>query len=269
MLSLYNYKDYKKYLRDTISSTLNSRGLMKKWAESANCHPSYLTQALKTHVQLTQDHAVGIAESLNLSEFERDYFLLLVDHARSGTPALRKIIDKKLQEIKSKQEKVSERLRREKAQDEENLALYYSSWHYAFIHILVSIPEFQTVEKIADRIHLKKDSVMSYLRALERMGLVLNQQSLWKHSGRQLHVPEDSQLVHLHHNNWRQQAVLDSQTKAPDSVHFSGVYSISKTDFDQIKNVVLKALESINAKASESGTEEVIIFCCDLFRQDR
>lgn len=269
MLSIYNFKDYKKFIKSYVDSVSPQRGLMRKLAEAANCHPSYLTQALNSKVQLTPDHALGIAEYIDLSAPERDYFLLMVDHSRSSRPTLRTMYEQKMNELKAKQEKIGERLQRVQPSNIEALSKYYSTWHMSAIHILSSVPEFQKLDVLMEKLNLKRAQCEKYLQQLEEMGLVIHRQGLWQHSGTQLHVPDDSHFVNLHHNNWRQQAVLDSQQPQNGSIHFTGVYSISKTDYEVLKGVVLKSIESINKISTASGMEEGVVFCCDLFQPEK
>jgi DNA-binding Lrp family transcriptional regulator len=193
----------------------------------------------------------------------------MVDYGRSSRPTLRHLFEKKMKDLKTKQEKIGERLQRESLQDAENLAKYYSSWQLSAIHILTSIPEFQKVETISEKLNISTEQCASHLRELEKTGLVVNEKNLWKYSGKQMHVPENSYLVNLHHNNWRQQATLNSQLMSPESVHFTGVYSISNDDYETLKEITLKVIETMNKKATASGAEDLVVFCCDLFRPQK
>ena len=51
---------------------------------------------MNSKVQLTSDHALGMAEYMGLNESEQDYFLLLVLYDRASNTKAKKILKKKM-----------------------------------------------------------------------------------------------------------------------------------------------------------------------------
>lgn len=262
---LFHYIDYKKFLSSLLNKNKTQRGLAKKIAEAANCQPSYLSQSLHTKVQLTQDQAHGISRFLKMDPEEREYFLTLVDYARSGSADHKDYLKQKITLIQEEQNNLNKKLKRPVPKDVESLSQYYSVWLYSYVHILTSIPEYQTLESISKKILLTQDSTFQILSFLEKINLVHREGPLWKHSGNEFHLDTKSSLVTYHHNNWRSEAVKDAQNKNTNHVHYTGVYSISKKDYPQLKDLVVETVKKFSDCASKSGTEEVVIFCCDLF----
>ncbi|NUM56980.1 MAG: DUF4423 domain-containing protein [Bdellovibrionaceae bacterium] len=269
-VNIFDFVDYKRFLASLIGVNGRRRGLYKELAMAANCQPSYLSQVMRkgSKIQLTPDQTLGIAQMLLLSPKERDYFLYLVDYERASSKELKGLLSEKIKSMQKSSLDIGNILDRPKSENQESLVKFYSSWLFSYIHILTSIPEFQSTESISQKINLPGEATLNILSELENMGLVKREKGLWLHSGRHLHVDAESTLVGNHHNNWRQQAMLDTQLKnSIESVHFSGVYSVSKSDFSKIKTLVLESLKNLNALAISSGTEEVVVFCCDLFKK--
>jgi len=263
--SVLKYLDYKLYLKAIIETSKPRRGIIAKMAEAATCQPSYLSQVLISEVQLTPEHALGLSEFLGLDSSEQEYFLLLVDFARAGNAKLKHRLNKRLSELKIKSEDIAHRLNRPRLDVDESNIKYYSSWIWSAVHILLTIPECQTVEKIANRLGLTENTTIFYLENLEKMGFVLRQESKWLHSGREVHIPKESSLVSMHHNNWRQAAVLNSQYKIENNIHFTGIYAISDSDFERIKEIIYEALSKSNSIALGSAEKKLICLNFDFF----
>lgn len=266
--NVFQYEDYKKFLTSILKENRHLRGLQKVLSDAANCQASYLSQVLKkgSKVQLTPDQAFGISNNIFLNSKERDYFLLLVDYQRASSSAYKNSILSKINILKKTSGEIAQILSRPKVESHEDLAVFYSSWIYAYVHIAISIKEYQNVENLSRKMNFSIEKTLQILSKLESMGLAIFESGLWKHSGRQLHLPAESAYICNHHNNWRQQALLDVQEQRnSESIHFSGIYSISKADYQRLQNLITEELKNINKIALNSGTEELIVFCCDFF----
>ena len=263
--SPFAYSDYKEFLRKCLEE--GAWGEVSRWAKSAGCQRSYLSRVLHEHVQLTPDQAYGLAQGLGLVGDEREYFLLLVDHARAGSKALVGHLEGRLAELRRRQEDLSQRLKREVRGDPGGAELaYYSSWLPMAAHLLTSIPEFQSETNLAARLGVRRERVQAMLQELEVLGLVRREGALWKYVSGSIHIPKNSPLVSLHHNNWRQRAVLNAQDPGQDSVHYTMAQSMSRQAYDEIKHKLLLLIEESAAIGQAAKEEELVVVCCDLFR---
>ncbi|MBL7557214.1 MAG: TIGR02147 family protein [Bdellovibrionaceae bacterium] len=269
-INVFLFTDYKQFLKSYIDGRKNSRGLSKKMADAAQCQPSYLSQALHSKVQLTPDQAMGIAQFIQMDPDEREYFLILVDWARAHRPELKKLLHDKIKGIQNQQSDLSKKLQRPPPKNMEHLVKYYSSWVYAYVHVLTSIPEYQSVDAISKKIFMTIDETFQVLSFLESVSLVRREGTRWVYTSVELHVDAKSPLIANHHNNWRSESVKDSQFHDQEnSVHFTGVYSVSKSDFPVLKELILATIKSLNSQALASGTEDLIVFCCDYFKKTK
>jgi hypothetical protein len=64
-----------------------------------------------------------------------------------------------------------------------------------------------------------------------------------------------SPLSIFHHNNWRQQAMQDAQRRNPGSIHYSVVQSLSRDDYERVKEVILECIQKTAAISGPSREE--------------
>jgi uncharacterized protein (TIGR02147 family) len=267
--NLFQFNDYKNYLQAVIKSPEAPRGFKKRLAEVAGCQSSYFSAVLHAATHLTPDHACGISDYLQLRPNEAEYFLTLVDLARSGTPRLRGRLEAKLKALRDDNENLAKRVgRRKEISASDGAAFYYSSWMWTAVHVLTSIPQFQTPQKIARKLHLSETCVVQILEGLEQMALVRRESGAtrWVHTMESVHVGRDSPLVNLYHNHWRLKAIEHAYERPGVDVHFTSVTAVSVDAFKEIKALILDTIERWSSIAGPSASEEAVCFSLDLFR---
>jgi uncharacterized protein (TIGR02147 family) len=264
-LSPIGYSDYKEYLKAMIAQNKAERAFQSKLAEAAQCQKSFLSQVLNTHVHLTVDHAASMSLALALSELEASYFVDLVLLARTSASALKKMIRARLKAAVDAQSLPSERFKWPSL-SEKNREIYYSSWHWATIHIMTAVPHLQTAEAIANHLKLPHSVVEETLKGLEKMNLIRAHESGWAPTDHLTYLPKSSPMTQANHLHWRQRALNDIQTMKTDSLHYSAVFAISVDDFEKVKEMIVNSIERINQKISLSPSEEVAAFTCDIFK---
>lgn len=266
MNAVFDFNDYKQYLNSVVEQKGAVRGITSRMAEAASCQPSFLSRVLSGPVQLTPDQACGIAQFLNLSDIETDYFLNLVDFSRCGTAPLKARLKNRLETLKAMGAGITQRLAARTTEINETNNFFFSSWKWAALQILASIPDYQTVDAIAVRLGLKPSEVQRDLEKLEASGLLFRESGKWKHSGVSVYIGKNDPYVNFHHQNWRQQGTLSAQRNDPGSVHFTGVYAISKNDYEKVRVMIANFIETAHKVILPSSEEELICLMCDLFR---
>jgi hypothetical protein len=261
--TVFDFADYKEFLKYHLSS---SWGEVSKLAKSAGCQRSYLSRVLNEHVHLTPDHGYGVCAHFKLSIMETEYFMLLLELARSGSKEYRIHLEKKLQSLRREQENIAKRLNRMQITPGETESTYYSAWYWSAIHIATSVRELQTPESIAKHFQLPEALVRLVLEKLKYHGLIQGASGRWKYGKGEVHIPRTSPLVSLHHQNWRERAAINSRLMDPESVHFTVVQSMDRKAYDEIKRLVLEIVESSSQIAGPAPCEEVVCFNIDLFR---
>ncbi len=266
-MNIFSTFDYKKFLRAQVDAHGSEYGYKSKLAEAAGCQKSFFSQVLNSHVHLTPEQALGLAKYWKLLPRERDYFLGLVNYGRAGTEELANHLKEKLVELKRETENLTKRYSSPNLSARTDFAaIYYSSWHYAAIHILVTIPQFQTPPKIAKRLHLPDSFVLEVLRQLQKIEVVTKKSDgSWQATSKSLHIGRDSVFNSMNHAHWRQRASESSLQNKPESVHYTGVYSMSLDDLTKLRETIFELIDRSRQLVAPSPEEELVCMNCDLF----
>lgn len=266
MITIWNYSNYKVYLKAVINHKDAPKGMVRRLAEAAGCLPSYISQAINSKVQITPEHAHGIAQHLNLNTLETEYWMTLVELGRAGNLKYKNFLEAKRQKLESQNQQISERIQRASKDVSTFGNFYYSHWAVGAIHVITATDDYQTVNAISVRLNLEPEFVLKTLLQLKDLGFVTQSGERWIYSQtNQVHVPHDSPYVLYHHRNWRSKAVDDAQKLSSDVVHFTGAYTIAREDFGKIKELLLEYIQKINQVAGPSKAEDLIAITCDVF----
>jgi transcriptional regulator with XRE-family HTH domain len=268
-LVVTDFSDYKEYLRQVID--LGARGIVRSLAEAAGCQRSYLSQALHSHINLTTEQLFGIAGYLGLSAPETEYLLLLLERDKAGRDAYRAHLESKLAKARHTSKRLAERLRATGADPRALLDAekYYSSWHYAALHIATSLPHLHSAEDFASALHIPLAATRSALRELERWGLVAVVDGKWSYcdlgANNPLHLDARSPLSRMNNINWRSVALSRSGDETAE-VHYSAVFTLSREDVGRLREIIIAFLADQRRRIATSGSEELCAFCCDFIK---
>jgi uncharacterized protein (TIGR02147 family) len=265
MKPVFEYSEYKQFLKDIIQH--RGRGSVAKMAEAAGCNRTYLSQCLGSKVQFTPDHIIGVSGYLDLNDDEQEYLLLLLLHERSASKSAQSRIREKMNKIVQANLVLSKKISQKRDSNELTelqKTKYYSSWKYAAVHTLTSLPDHQSPAQIAEKIHLSEAEIASVLRDLREMSLIDLSDRKWVHSGKNIHVSVGSFHTTQNHLNWRLKSIEDTNNKK--AVHYTTLFSLSKKDWQEMREKLIAFIEAQRDLIHQSGTEEVYCFCCDLFQ---
>jgi len=265
-MNIFDFNDYKDWLTNSITTNQETRGYQSKLAEAAGCQKTYLSQVLKTHVHLTPEHAMGLAIFWGFNESESDYWLELVHLGRTSFAPLKKKIQQRLDAIKRDREDLTKRFQKKTLDDQAAQAIYYSSWLYGALHMLVGLPEYRSIQSLAKRLNASNEVIIEKLDELEKLGLVLKKQNTYLPTEHDIHLSKNSTFNLMNHQNWRQRALIDAQDNKTDGVHYSAIQTLSRTDFLKVKEVILQCIDEQRKIIGPSQEEEVACFVCDWFR---
>lgn len=264
-MNIYDYQDYKQIISDMILEN-PGRGYQKKLSDAAGCKSSYLSKVINSYYNLTPEHALNLCHFWGFNDLEIEYFLLLVNLGRSGTSKMESHLKKKLVEIKQKRNDLANSGKRELLENSEILSSYYSTWMFSAIHVLLSVPQFRTVDAISKKLNLPSKQVEQILGQLKDFGFVSLKNGLWTYTKGSVHVHKNSPYVSQHHQNWRQQAVMSSSNHSVENkLHFTSVMSLSLKDFDQLKGEITDFINEKLKKLESSEEEEMACLCMDFF----
>lgn len=265
MNSIFSFLNYKDYLR-ALSGESKVKGFQSQLALAAQCQRAYFSRVMNSEAHLTPEQAYGVASYLKLNEAEEDYFLELVNFARAGTKELKAKIKKRLLKIKSDSEDIKNRYKTATIADSAKAGVYYSSWHYAAIHIATGVENLQTPQAIARQLGVAEDLVESTLRTLEQFQLVTRNKDRWSYASGQIHLPRESMLTTMNHANWRHKALMGMENQRSEGLHYSVVHSHAGEDFENLKYLLLKTIDRAREIVDPSPNEQISCMTIDCFK---
>jgi len=264
-MQLFDFIEYKIFLKETIKNQQSVRGLKGQLALAAGCKVSYLSQVLSSHVHLTPEHALGLAVFWQFDEIQTKYFLNLVHLGRAGSLNLKKYHQQELKKLKEKFQNLSKKFKKDHINDHAGQVQYYSHWAYAAIHLYLTIPQLHSIDEIANKFQLPLNQVSTVLRNLEEMGYVKNEGKKWEVTKSNIHLPDSSPLHAINLLNWRNKAVQSAQLKSPTSIHYTAIHSLSKNDLQKIREMLVEIIEKSRKVVSKSPEEELTCVNIDFF----
>lgn len=265
-ISIYDYDDYKLYLNETITSMPSKgRGLRLALAKFLNCQTAYISQVLNQYSHFSLEQAVRVSQFFEHNKEESKFFLLMVQYARAGSVELQEFLKSSLDEILEKRKNLKNRLGIDDSLDERNQHIYYSAWYYAAIHIILSIPGFQTARSIADHLRLPLELVQDVLSFLCETGLATQDGKSFKIGKTKIFIEKDSVQIKRHHNNWRNQAMASIDRKQDKDYHYSSVLSMGEKDIPKVKEIMVKCLEDCRQIIKDSPEEQLQVITMDFF----
>jgi uncharacterized protein (TIGR02147 family) len=267
---IYEYSEYKAYLEKKVGSRGQRKGLKSKLAKALHCQPTYISQVLHGNAHLSLEQSQALNEFFGHTKEEGQYFLLLVQKDRAGTVSLRRHFEEQLQSMLQRRMVLTERLGKKQELSKEDQIRYYSSWHYAAIHMALTVPELQNAKALSEYFRIPIKKVTSVLDFLNKAGLARHTETGSFQTGKLLiRLGNDSPNILRHHSNWRQQAMDSLDREEIGDLHYSAVVSLSKKDAIRIKDRILEWLEKDLEIIKDSKEEEIYSYCIDFFHMRR
>ncbi len=264
--SLFEFDDYKDYLRAYIKSRpASGHGFKSSMAKAMNCQTAYVSQVLNANAQLSLEQAEELNKLFGHSESESEFFLLLVQENKAGTQTLRSRLKAQIKKILEKRHVLKDRFDIKKSLSPSDQMIYYSSWLYASIHILITISEYNEKEKIAEKFNLPLERVGKILDFLTETGLILKKGNHYSPGETKVFLGIDSPMLSKHLSNWRIKAIEALDKTIGKDLHLSSIYSLSRKDVTLIKEKLIKTVEESRQIIYASKEEELYCLNLDFF----
>ena len=264
--SIFEFSNYKTYLDAKIKSMPSKgRGQKLKMAEFLNCQNTYVSQVLNTDTNFTLEQGSKLNQFFEHSKDEAKYFLLLIHLERAATDDLKVFYKEEIDELVIKNSDLKKRTNVKNSLKAVDQEIYYSSWIYSAIHILVTIKEFQNVSALAKKLNLSKEKILEVLEFLTTTGLVTKNGNTYTSGITRIHLSKDSPQIQRHHTNWRMKAVQSIDLNNSKNLHFSNVVSISNADIVRVREIFIKAIDEARKIVKDSPEEKLQSICVDFF----
>lgn len=234
-------------------------------AEKVGVHPTFISQVLKGTKDLSSEQWITTCDLMNLNDIEKDYLHLLLLMNRAGTPQARNYYRTKLNEILSRRLQLQERMKEHRQLTDQDRAVFYSSWIYSAMRLYSDCSKGKTVDQLSEKFQLSKDKTEEVMEFLVQTGLCKFDNNKFSLGDQHLHVPANSPFVIRHHTNWRLRALNSLESTTPEELNFTAPMSISKKDFQVIREKIVKLIQDIVAVTKDSESEDLAALTIDLF----
>ena len=101
------------------------------------------------------------------------------------------------------------------------------------------------------------------LRELVKMKVIRRDKDRYYHQSSDIYLPSYSPHSTAQHLGWRMRAVERSLLK--EDIHYTNVFSVSKSDVENLRDLMVQTIEKQRKLVRESGMEAAAAFCCDFF----
>ncbi len=266
---MFEETDYRQVITTYIKKAGKIKGYKLSMASAMGCHSSFLSQVLNGSTHLTPDHAAGLSDFWGLTDDQTKYFINLVNIARSGNRKYRRFLEAEQEEIRARQKEVSSRIssKRKVSDSGPPVAWYYSSWLHTAIHIALSVKSLRTVTALSHRLGIPIETIQKTIEKLDRYGFIERDSDGWKTTIYDLHINAASPLIGQHHSNWRQYCLTRLGMRSSDeTTHYTSVMTLSRKDWEKIREMGLKFLAESRETAIASPEEELFCLNLDMFR---
>ncbi|MFZ4403576.1 MAG: TIGR02147 family protein [Pseudobdellovibrionaceae bacterium] len=264
--TIFDYSDYKKYICDRFeNSEGKGRGLKLKMAEHLHCQTSFVSQVLNGQPHFSLEQAIKLNSFFLHNKDESQFFILVLQYQRAGSSDLQAYFKEQMRDILKQRSDLKNRLKVKNGLKLVQQQTYYSSWHYAAVHMLVSIDKYQKPEAIEKYLNLPREKTLEILTFLEQAGLIARKNGHYVSGVTRLHLPKDSPLIQRQHSNWRLKAIDAISLNRDQDLHYSTVVSMSPSDVPVVKEILIKAIEECRKVIKESKEESLQSICIDLF----
>ncbi len=253
---LFDWADYKELLRFIEQSDRGGYGFRSKLAKVAGVNVAYVSQVLNKDAHFSLEQGELISAYLGHTNDEGDYFLLLLQIARAGSKKLQARLQRQAEHMKAQRLVLKRRVAIASEISPAEQLKYYSSWHYAAIHMAITIEKFRTREAISEALQIPLSKTQDVLNTLTQMGLILENENIYTPANKAIFLGRDSELIQLHHSNWRYQVVDFLHRATPTDIHLSSVFSLHSSEVETIRQLILQTIDRSHDVAKASVNEE-------------
>lgn len=265
-MSVFEFKHYRDYLLSCLGQQGTRTGRRQQAALAMGCHNTYLSQVMAGKIDLSLEHAESLNDFLEHSNEEAEFFILQVLLARAGSKKLQKRFEEKIKQLLSKRLVISERMGKLEQVSENDRERFYSHWIYSALHVLVSIPKFQTIEALSKALGYQEPSIRAELDFLRQIGIIKYEKSKYQIGPNSIHIAADSPFVTKHHLNWRYHTIQNLFNSVSEDLHFSSVVSLDINAVSQVRTILLKALEKNRSVIVDAKAETAYVMNFDFYK---
>ncbi|MGE3261996.1 MAG: TIGR02147 family protein [Bacteriovoracia bacterium] len=265
-MTVYEYDSYKQCVNAWVQEQPNKGyGIYSRIAAYLGTNSVIMSQVFKGDRDLNLEQAAKLAQFMGLGSNETDYFLLLVQIARSGTHDLTTILKRQAEECRLRGQAIKNRIKHEQLTDEDK-AVFYSSWYFIATWLAAPIAEFSSVSALSKHFNIPEEVLADVLRFLLDKGLLIKKSKGFDFGTNVVHVPHDSPFVVKHHMNWRMKSMQSMDRRNEENLHYTAPLSLSADLAKKIREEIVQFIQKQTKKVADSPSEKLVCLNIDWFQ---
>lgn len=266
MKSIFEFKDYKKFIHSWISNQANEgHGEFRKMALALNVSSTLISQIFNGEKDISLELSCELTEYLQLDDLESEYFIILVEHSKAGSFKLKKKFERQIEEKQNKFKKLENRSKNATELDNETKAIFYSSWIYSAIRLLVDIEGYNDAQVISQKLNLQKNQVQKVLDFLFEHNLITKKNIKYSIGPTRTYIGSSHHIVNKHHQNWRLLGFQKMIHSNENNFFYTAPMTLSKEVAEEIRRQLPGFVEEIIKKVQPSKSETLYSLNIDWF----
>lgn len=265
-MSIFDYTDYREFLKVYIENQPRKGwGIISKFAEELDMSQAHVSQVLAGQKDFSLEQAYKLCKFLKLTSLESDYFIQTVQFSRAGTSDLKEFFKAKIDSLKIEALKVKNHMNGFLPLTESEMNVFYSSWLYSAIRMHCSVGKGANFENIVSKFNVAPKDLTVMLAFMTEKGLLEKDGILYRLGAQRTLVSKGSPQNLMHSKNWRLQSINRSEKAREGDIFLTSPMSLSKADFEIIRNELLEVIKNVSKRVADSPAEEVVCLNIDLF----
>jgi uncharacterized protein (TIGR02147 family) len=261
--------DYRTLIQEGLKRRgASGRGQTDRLAKALGVSASQVSQVFSGARVLTLEQACNLAQFLELTKLETEYFLGLVQLERTSSAPLKEVFKAQLERTASllDAQEESERLDAPGfVLDEADRGVFYSQWYYSAIRLLTAVPGMDTAEKISRRLGLPLKKTQEVLDFLLKTRLCVKKEGKIALGPSRTYAQRGSPFHGRHHLNWRVKAMEYLPREQPDGMSYTAAVSLSAEDAQKIRQILVEATDKAEALIEASPAKTLYCLTLDWF----
>lgn len=242
------------------------RGEISRIARHLGVSTTLVSHVLSGQKIVTLEQAEALVSYLGLGPLESDFFIYLVQFERAGTINLKAFWRSKLDKLNEDSLRLSNRIDADKQMSEVEKSIFYSTPLYSAIQLFTTVGEKgKTLDEICERFDLARAKAAIMLQFLVECGLCTFENAHYLPGIQKTHLEQESPHLLKHHANWRIRAIRQSEELSKDELMYTAPVSLSKSDFNSLREEMLQFIKHFLGRVHPSPAEEIACFSLDWF----
>jgi uncharacterized protein (TIGR02147 family) len=252
MVSIFDYFDYRKYLRDVFDSLkqnkkgFSHRNLMQKLSLQAPGHMLFVMQGRR---KLTQSLALRLAGYLKLNKKETDYLTGLIRYTDAKTPADKQYAFEELLSL----------LQRSRLSVSALKIRYYEKWYYSAIRASLDVDPFKDdYKKLASSLRppITSEEARKAVEILLELGMVARDEAGYIQTIDQAITTGDKWQAAIIHNLQRQYAELGTDALDRFKKEERDISNCTVTVSSETFEIIVKKVRELRTQIIAIGCAE-------------